>query len=50
MVAWFRLRGGLRDRTGTDDDFATLFSDLRTCLKIDLGVRHADERYVQFDI
>ena len=50
MVAWFRLRDGLRDRTGTDDDFETMFSDLRTCLKIDLGVRHADERYVQLDI
>jgi hypothetical protein len=50
MVAWFRLRDGLRDPTITDHHFATMFSDLRTCLKIDLGVRHADERYVQFDI
>ena len=50
MVAWFRLRNGLRYPTSTDDHLLSMFSDLRTCLKIDLGVRHADERYVQLDI
>jgi hypothetical protein len=44
---WHRIRGHLMDGTIAPDVIDTEFSELRTSLKIDLGVRHADERDVQ---
>jgi hypothetical protein len=49
MAAWYRLRTELSKRTSTHKQLMDMASDFRTCLKIDLGVRHADERYVRFD-
>jgi hypothetical protein len=50
MLAWFRLQERLVDPTTTNEVIETMFRDLRTCLKIDLGVPNAEERYVQFDM
>ena len=49
MAAWYRLRTELSKPASTHKQLMDMASDFRTCLKIDLGVRHADERYVRFD-
>ena len=46
FAVWRNARDLLRDPGSRDDDISGALSALRTELKIDLGVRHPDERDV----